>query len=304
MKRIKQKDEIYVRGGFVFGVYFFLIAILMLFLWPGTWSWDDLHMLYDIRTYTSLRPWQHILSGYFLDILFQIFPFEGGVILLQNIMISVCVAYAITKLEVIFNIRRLESKYLDIGIKLIPFLAPPVLMYQFSGYRMGPYIYLELVMIVMLLGLLKENKVWGKTYLAFFCFLAVIVSSWRTESFLYIPCICVCVVWTKKCVLTSRKKIVCVLLLLVGFFGMNRMQSDALGSSNYEVISLLRPCVEVVHVADINEDAELLKAIDSVISVELILDNPGKSGEALYWSGAVPVDYTEEEYSSFLKAFL
>lgn len=93
--------------------------------------------------------------------LLQILPFPGGIIFLQNTIISLCVAFSVVKIEKVFGIPAISNPVLDIVIKLLPFLLPPILMYQFSGYRMGIYVYLELVMLVILIGLNKTKSKWG-----------------------------------------------------------------------------------------------------------------------------------------------
>lgn len=304
-RRTKERDEIYQRGVYFFSCYLIIVMALLLILWPGTWSWDDLWTLNSIQYYGKLMPTQHILTGLYQDVLLQILPFPGGVILLQNIIISVCVAFSVTKLETSFRIKKLKYKSLDIIIKIIPFLLFPVLMYQFSGYRIGMYMYLELVMLVILICAIKDSEEWHWKYAGLFSVLCVVVSSWRTEAFFYIPFSCLLVFLINKTVLPNKKKIFCVLVILVGFMGINAFQNYFLESNNYKLISLLRPCTELVRVADQEKDAKLLEDIDRVVSLKMIYDNPEINGVNLYWTRKfVHTDYTGEDYNAFFKAFL
>lgn len=311
-RELKKQNTDYQRGVRFFLSYLTVMLALLMVLWPGTWSDDDIITLKSIREYYSFLPWQHILTGLYQDVLLQILPFPGGIILLQNVIISICVAFCVTKLEKIFSIRELKNGILDVILKLIPFFLPPVLMYQFSGYRMGLYVYLEMTMLVMLIGAVKEKSQWNWYYTLLFAFLATVVSVWRTESFLYIPCISILLLAAPKTTLNWEKKCVCILILLLGCLGINRLQNNALGNSNYQVISLLRPCAEVVRVSDPEADAAELAAIDKVANLEVIRSNPALNGEGLYWStdcvrtqNADPDDdYTEEDYRNFVKAFV
>lgn len=303
IKKIRTGDENWKRGFWVFGVYLAVMMCFLLILWPGTWAWDDLATLNHISTYNGWDPWQHTITGAYQDVLLQILPFPGGIILLQNVIISVCVAFVVTKLELIFEIGRFKNKCLDIIIKISPFLLPPVIMYQFSGYRIGLYVHIELVMLVMLIGAWKDKTEWSLSHLILFCFLCVMTAVWRTESFFYIPCACLLVVFVKKHVIPNRKKIICITSLIIGFLGVTKFQNWALGNGNYEVISLLRPCVELVRVADYEEDAELLTGINRVADLEVIHNNPTMNGESLYWgTDIVKTGYTDEDYDAFLKA--
>jgi hypothetical protein len=302
-KRIRAKDEFYCRGFFVFSVYLSLMMLLLVIFWPGTWAWDDLIVLSHIRTYGTFYPWQHVITGIYQDVLLQILPFPGGIVLLQNIIISICVAFCVTKLEKSFGIGQFKHRIIDIFIKILPFLLPPVLMYQFSGYRMGLYVYLELTMLVMIICAIKDKKEWNMEYLVLFGFLCVVTAAWRTESFIYIPILSFVVLMVNKNVIPLKKKILCILILNVGFVGVYAFQSSELGTSNYEVISVLRPAAELVRIADPIEDAESLRAIDEVARLDIIYQFPELNGELLYhYVGAVRSDYTKEDYSSFLKA--
>jgi hypothetical protein len=304
-KKLRSGNEDYKRGLYVFTFYLVIMMLLLLILWPGTWSWDDLFTLTSIQLYSEFCPWQHIVTGIYQDIMLQILPFPGGIIFLQNVIVSLCVAVSVTKLEKAYNIRRFKNLYLDMIVKFIPFLLPPVLMYQFSGYRIGLYVYLELVMLVILICAIRDKKEWNWRYILLFCFLCVIVATWRTESLFYIPFTCILLYFVDRVTLPKIKKIICIVLLILGFWGMNSWQNHALGNSNYQVISLMGPCVDLVRTADYVEDADLLYKINKVASVEVIHNNPDSSGEALYWrSNVIQEGYTEKDYSDLLKAFV
>ena len=303
-KKIKSGDENYARGFYIFKVYFAVVMVLLLILWPGTWSLDDLRTLACISGYREWYPWQHIITGAYQDVLLQILPFPGGIILLQNIIISICVAFGVTKLETVFGIGG-QNKLADAVIKISPFLFPPVLMYQFSGYRIGLYVYLEFVMLVMLIGAIKDKEEWSKAYLSLFCIFCIIVSTWRTESFFYIPCMCILLWFIDKRVIPNPRKICCILMIAIGFLGINKVQKQALGNANYEVISLIGPCAELVRNADNIEDAGLLEDIDRVASLEVIHNNPSQHESGLFWgTDVVRTGYTDEDYKAFLMSII
>lgn len=254
--------------------------------------------------YDTFFPWQHILTGIYQDVLLQFLPFPGGLILLQNGIIALCVAYCVTKLEVAFSLKHLSNPLLDILLKLLPFLLPPVLMYQFSGYRMGLYVYLDLTMLVMLLCAGKNDSPWSWGKVLLFSFLSVIVTVWRTEALVYIPGLVLLLALIRRDTLTWAKKGLCVLLILCGFVGLNQWQSQELGDANYQIASLMRPCVELVRAADPTRDAQELSAIDSVVILEVIYSHPSENGENLYWFGDCVRDYPPEAYGDFLKAMV
>jgi len=309
-KKVKSGDENYKRGLYIFKIHVIIMMLFLLILWPGTWSIDDIAVLESISYYGSWNPWHHIITGAYQDVLLQILPFPGGIILLQNIIISVCVAFCITKLEVTFNIKRFKSKLIDIFIKILPFLLPPVLMYQFSGYRMGLYVYIELTMLVMLICASKDKGEWSKQYIGVFCFLCIIAASWRSESFFYMPFVCLLVLCVKKEIIPSVKKIICIVIIFIGLWGIvkiqNKMHDELFDSNRYELVSLINPCTDVVRSADYIEDAEELANIDKIFSIDLIYNNPGKNGLDMWYimSEAKNDKYTQKDYIDFCNALI
>lgn len=307
IEKIKSSDELWQRGFFVFKVYFTLLMLILLILWPGTWSWDDLIGLEVIQAYGDIYAWQHFLTGLYTYVLLQVLPFPGGVILIQNVIIAVIAAFVVTKIEHIFNIGSLKNPIIDVIVKVLPFLTPPVLMYQFSGYRLGLYIYLELLFLVLLICPIKDEKEWSLNKTVFFSVLTVIVASWRSEAFVYAILACLFAIIVKKAIMPNKRKLLSMTIILIGFIALNKFQSYELQNSNYKIISLLGPCAELVRAADITEDADELAIIDKVTDVEIILDNPDTPGGGLYWTETgtcVRTGYTDEDYKNYLSAFI
>lgn len=303
--QVAEGNTTYIRWFKIFIIYFSILMVILLFLWPGTWAWDDIWALLREERRYGWTAWQHVLTGIYQEILLQILPFPGGLILLQNAAIALGAAFSIVKLENSFDIPKLKNTYLDIIIKLLPFLTPPVLMYQFSGYRIGLYVYVELIMLVIWICSNKDRYEWSWKYLMLFSVLCAIAATWRTESFLYIPMVILGILFAKKPFLNSLKKFVCILLILGVFSAINHVQNIHLGNNSYKIISILRPCAELVHVADRKEDAALLEEISQAINIDVIYNNPEMNGEKLYWScGVVKQEHTEEDYHRCLIAFV
>lgn len=305
IREIKEGNPKYKRGFQVFLFYLIVMSVCTVVLWPGTWSWDDIGCLNVLQWYSDFVAWQHILTGIYMDILLQILPFPGGFIILQNIIVAICVAFVVTNLENYYDIKKIKNKYVDIFIKTLPFYLPPILMYQFSGYRMGLYIYIELVMLVMIIGIKKSEDTWDWKKIILFSCLTVIAATWRTEAFLYIGGIGGLILLTSKFRISLRKKICCIAILFCGFYCVNTLQNISLNNENYKIMSVICPCTEVVRAADRQEDSQLLDTINKVVDLETIYNNPDLNGENLYWnSNVIRKNYTEKEYKKFIKAFV
>lgn len=300
-RKLRSGNAFYQRAFFIFKIYLGLLMALLVVLWPGTWSYDDLWTLIAISAYESWQPWQHTITGIYQDVLLQILPFPGGIILLQNVIISICVAFSVTKLEAIFQLGRLKNRLADVLMKVLPFLLPPVLMYQFSGYRMGLYVYLELVMLLMLMGMKEAAQEWSMAYLVLFCVLCSVVSVWRTESFFYVVLACVMLLCSRGKVLSHKKKGVAILILIIGFFALNQVHNAELGNADYKIISLLNPCAELVRNADPVTDAEELLTIGRVVDWERIRRETSIPGTG-WGTDIIQGGYSDEEYGAFVRA--
>jgi len=305
-RKIKLGDKNYKRAWSIFKFYLFMMIILLIILWPGVWSWDDIWTLDAIHRYQSWDPYQHILTGIYQSILLQILPFPGGIILLQNIIISVCVAFVVTKLEATYKIKIIKNKLLDLLIKLLPFCLPPVLIYQFSGYRIGLYIYIELTMLVMLICASKDKTKWSKQYIGLFCFLCIIAASWRSESFFYIPFVCLIILCMKKEIISRLAKVICILIICIGFAGIVRLQNFLFSSKDYSLLSLVNQCVEVVRAADYIEDAKELSDIDKIFKLDIIYNNPKIKGLDIYYTiqEFKRDEYTKKDYVDMCNALI
>ncbi len=301
--KIKEGDEAYKRGFWLFSRYLCFLMLVLLVLWPGTWSWDDSMDLLVEKQY-GWTAWQHILTGIYQEILLQILPFPGGIILLQNVGIAVMVSFVIVKLEKSFHIPIIKHVYVDLIIKMLPFCLPPVLMYQFSGYRMGVYVYVELTFLTIWVCSVKDKGQWNWKYMTLFSILCAVAATWRTESLFYIPMACLGILLMKPDILSGKKKIVCIVLIICTFFGIDFVQTLGLGNNSYKIASIMRPCVEIIHVADPKADQKFMEDLSAVIDLDVVYDNPEKNGEELFWhSGTIKPDYTDEDYKKCLKGF-
>lgn len=301
--QVRDNNDLYKRGILIFSVYFSILLAFLLILWPGTWSWDDIGILRGILSYGSFVPWQHFLSGLYQAVLLQIIPHPGGIILLQNLVISVCVAFSVVKLENAFQLYAIKNKYIDVLVKILPFLTPPVLLYQFSGYRMGIYVYLELVVLVSFICACKDRKQWKITFCVFLGILIAIVSSWRSESLFYILFFPLALIFVRKDVLFLWKKIICICISIILFIQINNLQNHCLENNNYQVISMMGPYSAIVRAADYKEDKEDLEIINRVADIDKILANPSHGGEALYWTDVAYRDgYSTNEFKESVLA--
>ena len=303
VKRSKLEGGRYTRGIKIFAANFCLQMVILFFLWPGTWSLDDVNVLGSIQVY-RIRAWQHVLTNFYQMVLLQILPFPAGIIILQCVIISICVAFCIIKLEKQMQLPVLKHAVADMILKLCPFFLPPVIMYQMSGYRMGLYIFLEYVLLVILLCAAMEKQKWSWNYTLFVGVLSAIVCTWRTEGIIFVPFVVLILCISNKKV-GKRQVCLATFIMIFGVLGITKIQNSFLPGTGYELITTARPCTALVRATHEDEDKTQLDVIDKVINVDVILENPTMNGEELYWNcGLVQNGYSKEDYHKYLDALI
>lgn len=305
-KGYKAKNFFAMRFLDVFGLYSLLISFLLLLVWPGTWAWDDIWVLSESQYY-HVGAWQHFLSSYEQLIFLQLFPSPGGLILVRNLFIALIVAYSVCKIEKTFAIdfRPFHNYWLGTFLKILPFLFPPILIYQLSGYRIGFYVYLELLMVVIMICSIKGTYHWTTFRVIIFSLLVSVCACWRSESIFYVILGILFYGKFRNPTFTRKLRIIGVVLVVLMTGGLTQYQSNKLGNSNYQLISTLCPAVELIRHADLEKDQDALAQISNVVHVDMVRAEPEKRGEAIYWEYKdYKRNYTKQEYREYLKGFL
>lgn len=301
--KLRAGDRAYKRWFRFFGIYFGIQMLLMLILWPGTWAWDDIMTLeFSVRCY-GIFAWQHVFTSIFQMVALHIFPFPAGIIIIQQLLIAVCVATSLFWMEQSLGLKRLKNGALDIAIKLFPFLMPPVLMYQFSGYRNGPLVYLELLLVVLLLKEIKERKqrcisIW---YYVFLVSLLAVVAEWRSENIIYIA-IGVCVFALRNYKKTYYK-ISIVVLALALFMAAHQVQKYIMGEDDmYAIASTMRPAVELLRRADSQKDEQEIADMSEVVDKNYVDNHPGMHGELVFGEAGIRDKHiSHQAYQKYMK---
>lgn len=289
----------------LFGIYFLFLCLLLLLLWPGTWANDDLVIL-QATQYYRLFPWQHILTGYEHIVFLQLFPSMGGYVLVKNFLIAGIAAYVICKIESVFYLRKVFTSYwCDTLVKLLPFMLPPVLLYQFSGLRIGLYIYLELLMLSVMICSMKGAYQWNGFRILIFSLLIAVCAVWRSESFFYVVLGIGFYAASKNATFSKRMRVAGVVCLILFFVGLSRCQMDELGSAvwSYQLVSTTRPAVELIRRADVVKDAHELEKIDKVIKIDVVKEHPEYKGLSILYHDGIR-SFTKLEYQEYFQNVL
>lgn len=282
-------------------IYFTILLGLLLLVWPGTWSWDDIEILKN-ASFLNLTPWHHFFSGLFQVLCLQTIPIPSGVIIMQIVIASLIVGYCISNISILYGKNKKQVIILQIILGLIT-LLPPLVMYILSGFRMGIYSYLELLLITEIIILYKKNNKATVTDILKISFLTIIISCWRTEAIYYPLFILILYLILGNKIIRKKVVIVVTLIITIINFGITKVNNFMIGNNEYSLTATMEPVTSIIKNSD-ETDEEELERINKVIDVEYVLENPEKTGELYYWTTGVVKDYSEEQYVEYLKAYL
>lgn len=303
-------------------IYLLILSVLLIGVWPGTWSSDDISVLKNAESYV-FTPWQHFFSGLFQILCLQTIPIPSGVIIIQIIIASLIAGYCISNISNLYGKTKKQENILKIVLGLI-LLLPPVVIYILSGFRMGLYSYLELALITKLIVLYKEKKKITISDILNISFLTVIISCWRTEGLYYPVFILILFLFLGKKLIRKKVAIITFILIMITNLSVGKLNNyliktndyvhnpkmkysfynhPTMKANNYSITATMEPVTQLIKASD-ESDKNEIETINKVVDVEYILENPEKSGENNFWTEGVVRDYSDEEYYEYLKAYL
>lgn len=331
---IKKADRTFVK---YVSIYFFIMCILLLLIWPGIWRMDEFGILFEARN-TFPNFWQHYLTSMFYIMALMLFPTPAGVILTQNLVISLIVGWILYKFQKVI-LKERKTSFIYAGY--IPFLFFPVLDSNLYPMRMSLYAYLELLLLAKLIFISIERKISRQETIAL-AILSAIVINWRSEAIYYLVALPIC--FLVLCWKFTDKKVKTRFIILLSIFSLLLMMPQKAGekmgeklydanANNYQLTSMLLPVVPLIESIYMDgalssyypesEEVALLKLkdkktpdiyrhtcylylIDKVIDVQKAAQaaREGRTGISLYWSEEEFVrDYTDEQFAVFQKIY-
>lgn len=89
--------------------YLAVSLVVLLIVWPGCWGCDDLGILQMARTLQA-SPWQHFLTSGAFILSLMFLPLPGGLVLIQNLLISGMVGCFLAAAETLARARLRKAR--------------------------------------------------------------------------------------------------------------------------------------------------------------------------------------------------
>lgn len=285
--------------------YLAVNLVVLLIVWPGIWGNDDLAVLSLART---LQPnsWQHFLTSgaFILSLMFV--PMPGGVVLVQNLLISAIVGCFAAAAQDLTEKRLGHAvKPAWFAIVYLPFLLPPVVMHTQQPFRTTWSGWTELFLVFMLVAMYLRGTKLNKKELCAIVVLGTLAASWRSECVYYLAAIPVLLlVMCARKLLRPTAVAAATVLVFAGYLACSRYTSTLMGEAwQYKMIALCYQTASLVQDADPVADADELAAIDRVFDVTYCRENSNIHGPEMRTNMTRETGVTEEDWSACQKAF-
>lgn len=300
---IKNKERIIRNKEYIktFFVYFSILFILLLTVWPGIWRWDDLHLVLGAKGY-YLNGWHNFFSSLFYIISLKFIPSFVGVVIMQCIVISLIVSYVINKVCEFLNLNNIIYKV----ILYIPFLLLPVLDSNLYPLRPTIYSYLILLYFIKMIDCYKCQRLTYKELIKVIIIL-ILLTFLRNEG-IYFAAISlfISIIFFKKMKINIIQFIILplsVILISLLLYVNNEKYLYSNEKEKYNISSTMGSVVTLVIKANEEFQEDLLNTMDKVINVDYIMQNPTMHGSTGFWLDLLKTYYTEDDYNSYMKAY-
>lgn len=263
-------------------LYFVILTVLLLLVWPGIYAHDDIFVL-SKATRLSMDPWQHFISSLHMIISIMLLPIASAPVIFQCIFASLIVGYISTYAPTIFGKDKKKQKKISIALFAV-FLLPPVVLHVLCGYRMSIYQYFEIFILVYLYIHYRKSEKISTTKMLGLLFLSILLCSWRTEGIYYIIGLPILFFIMRKPLFTTKQIISYSLIIIVSTLGIFKINTHLIGSNRYSLGALMVPISGIIDGAIETNDTETLDTYNKAFDIKCIEKNSiSKMPERIFW---------------------
>lgn len=294
--KLKNKDKnvlIFIKH---FCIYFLVMFIVLLVMWPGHIVWDEMYVIEYTENY-SIFMWQSVITQLYYGIALLIFPSVISIVVLQIIFISLIVAYIQMKIETIYNKRTFNI------IFYVLLLIPSVIANNLYILRLPMYSYITLLFFAMILFKHIENNSFSIKQILLLILTSVIMVLWRSEGLVFIIFAPLIIGFGyKKLNIALKIAGIFFISMIVSYIGFNKVFKENEDKS-YSLLVYVNPLSNMLQ-EDINVTDKDLEAIDKVMDIELIKQNPSYTETPSYWNGRLIRDDYKDNLSNTTKSYI
>lgn len=276
-----------------FGIYFIIMMIFLLLMWPGHWVWDEIFII-DNTSNCNVFQWQSVITQIYYGVILLIIPHPVAITIIQIVLISMILAYIQTRIELTYN-----NKCLNI-ILYILFLLPSIIINNLYVIRLTIYSYIMLLLASILIFDKINKQEISIAKAIFLIILSTLIILWRSEGVIFLVFIPIMLIITYK---KLRKPIfatlICAILVLNTYIYKSALKKYE--DPMYNLVIYINP-LSIMLQQPLNGDIEeALANIDKVLSIEEIKKYPSYQEILAHWEGKVFRDNYKENADKVMK---
>jgi len=302
VQKLREHDPLYLNWLKFTGIYFAIMLVVFLLIYPGHWVGDEFTVLNAVKHY-NLYAWQNYFTNIFYTFCLFIVPTGVSIIVFQFTFASFAIGYVLMQLQRLLHNKRLAY------LALIPFLLFPVVIYNFYPLRVMMYSYIELLLICKLLfDYYYKLRMGESTYFEIIKIttLVMLLCFWRPEGIYYIATLPFLFVHHR--IFTTRTRRTLAPYLLLGFcivtLGSGWAITKATSNPAYELTAYINPLSTMIQKPLKGQDvSSRLAQVDKVINIQVLKKYPSYVEIPAFWYGGLRPDYAPH-VANFKKQYL
>lgn len=286
-----------------FLIYFGILFLVLLCVWPGVWRGDDVFIADAARNY-DLLGWYSVLSSLFCIFSYKIIPDYVGVIIVQCAFISLIVSYCINKTYEFLNFKSNNYKF----ILYIPFLLFPVIDNNLYPWRCTWCAYLILLSLVKIVEFYKKNKLEWKNCLEISVLFGILAALRNEQIYFLVILIAISFYFflrKKMKFVQFFSTTVLAIILTLTVYSLNTLYIGKESMEKYDVSGTIASLKTLVKEAYSDNKEELLEDLETIINVDLLLQEDVSIMESeLFWMGLIKEEELGKDNGRYLKAVI
>lgn len=178
VQKIQEKDPQVLLQLKMFAFYAVAMLILLVLVWPGNWTNDDVYMFHSIKR-MDIWFWQSFISNIVYLYSLMLIPFPAGIVIIQVLLIS----YLLSNISFyLYQKQNMGKRWI---LYYVPFFSFPVLFNNMFTLRSTLYAYLDLYYIKILYEMYESRYKVERKQIMQLVFVSILLSTWRPEGFYY-----------------------------------------------------------------------------------------------------------------------
>lgn len=294
IRLLLQGNKVFLSYFKYFLVYFCLLGILFLLVWPGIFKGDEFYVLRSALSF-QLSPAQTGLTSCFYIVCLLFFPNPAVITFMQMLIICCIFSYIMKNLFSIYKSKK-------VWLMLLPFCLLPVLDGNLFTLRATLVGWLFLLVLFQIFFAYKRGSLslWTGLFLSA---VSGLIIAWRTE-YIYLLLLLPAALWFLRLFSLKRACISLMVIALSFLFFQVPNKIAANGSNKYPISLVINPLGNLFNEEHLEGPSvyEDILTLNELIDVQRLRRDASVRNISQYWN--IPDVLPKEQLNRFMAAAL